>query len=400
MFLAVLGWIVIGSDGFDDHIPFIANVSLFMLATMSIVDVLNANGCFDFLVNWMRIRNARSMLWTIVGFTFALSANLDNLTTTVMMLYVMHKIVDNQRQRMYIGAAIVIAANCGGCFTVIGDSTSLMLWAKHAVTPTTYAAALVLPSLLAAVIPTFLISRKLPDTLDIVPRRTVFRGDDDALPLWQRILMFLVGIGGLWFIPTFHRLTDLPPFLGALCVLAVFWVLNEVINFRRIQSDMPQQRLLPRSLQYESVQVILFFIGVSLAVGVLEESGVLAVAANWLDNYVHNVYLVSVVMGLLSAVMDNIALVMSTISMYPVYDTVADAANYTAGFMLDGTYWHLIAYSAGVGGCLLPIGTAAGYALMKSEGVDVWWWIKMISGKVLCGWLAGLGLYLLMVSVL
>ena len=393
MFLAALGWIVIGSEGFENHVPFIANVALFMLATMSIVDVLNSNGCFDFLVSWMRIRNGHALLWSISLFTFVLSANLDNLTTTVMMLYVMHKIVANQTQRMYLGAAIVIAANCGGGFTVIGDATTIMLWTKHAVTPTAFAAALAVPSLVAAAIPIALIGFSMPERLELVTQRYAYRGDDYALPLWQRVLMFIVGIGGLWFIPTFHRLTGLPPFLGALCVLALFWVFNEIINLRRIQNEMPEQRLLPRSLQYESVQVILFFIGVSLAVGVLQESGVLAVAAQWLDNYVHNVYVVSLAMGLLSAVMDNVALVMSTISMYPVVDSVAANASYVSEFMVDGAYWNLVAYSASVGGCLLPIGTAAGCAFMKSDDVSVLWWVRRISLKVMIGWLAGLGVF-------
>ena len=393
MFLAVLGWIVIGADGFKNNMPFICNVAFFMLATMSIVEVLNANGCFDFLTTWMRQRSGRAALWSFVGFTFLLSANLDNLTTTIIMLYVMRKIVASRQQRMYIGSAIVIAANCGGCFTVIGDSTSLMLWSKHAVTPTNYAFALAIPALVATAIPTYLISLKLPHSLELVSLRSSFRGDDNVLGRWQRIMMFVVGVCGLWFIPTFHRLTDLPPFLGAFCVLAVFWVINEIINLRRMQCDLPEQRLLPRSLQYENMQIVLFFIGVALAVSVLEQSGVLADAAQWLDEYVHNVYAVSLALGLISAFMDNIALVMSTISMYPVVDAAAASTRYLEGFTVDGMYWNLVAYGASVGGCLLPIGTVAGYALMRHEEVSVWWWFRMISGKVLVGWLAGLVVY-------
>lgn len=395
MLLAVIGWIVIGNDDFDTYMPFIANISLFMLATISIVEVLNENGCFDFLVTWMRRRSKWRMVVVISAFTFFLSANLDNLITTVMMLHVMHKLIDNSKQRMLVGAIIVICANCGGCFSVIGDYTSLMLWTKNAVTPTGYTLSLMLPLFVSAAMPVILIARRLPEHLVLVQYRTMFRGNDELLPLWQRVLMFIVGLGGLWFIPTFRRLTELPPFVGAFCVLAVFWVLNEIINYKRTKNDMPQQRLLPRSIQFESYQVIMYFIGIALAVAVLVETGVLAIAARWLDDSIHNVYLVSIILGMLSGVMDNITLVMSAVSMYPVIDSVSDNSSYLYGFVEDGTYWHLVAFSAGVGSCLLPIGSTAGLALMKSDDVTVWWWLKTILPKVMCGWLAGLLLYFL-----
>ncbi len=384
---------------FVDYVAYICGIVLFLLATMAIIQVLYVNGCFDFLRPWLRTRSSKRMLWSLVGVTFLLSANLDNLTSTVMMLVLMHHMVASSRERMYLGAAIVLAANCGGCFTVIGDVSSLMLWSKGAVTPSNFSGALVLPALVATVVPTYLISRKLPETISLVSERIHFRGDDSALPLWQRILMFFVGIGGLWFIPTFHNLTQLPPFVGALCVLGLFWVVNEVINRRSIKSNLPFSSSYPRELQYESLQTILFFIGICLCVGLLTETGLLHTAAEWCDHKIHNIYIIGVLLGALSALLDNVALVLSSISMYEVVEQGnllhRIDPEYANSFALNGQYWHLVAYCGSVGGCLLSIGSTSGFALMKSEDVGFWWYVRHISGKVLMGWLLGLGTYFL-----
>ena len=199
------------------------------------------------------------------------------------------------------------------------------------------------------------------------------------------------------FIPTFHSITKLPPFVGALCVLAVFWVVNELMNSSLIKSNQPVSRTFPRTLQYENLQTILYFIGISLAVGAIKETGAFAVAAEWINIHVHNIYVVGVVFGFISAILDNIAIVLSSISMY---DVIASADlmpgmnwTYVSYFMQNGEYWKLIAFCGAVGGCLLPIGSIAGYALMKSEKVSIWWYFRMISGKVLAGWIAGLLVY-------
>lgn len=207
-----------------------AAIVMFLLATMSIVELLNNNGCFDFIKEWIRTRNSKRLLWTITLGTFILSANLDNLTTTMTMLVIMHSILQNSRQRMYVGSAIVLAANCGGCFTVIGDPTGLILWGDGAVTASHFSAYLALPAILAWVVPTIMINRELPDRLDVAWSPSPYRGDDTRLNRWQRVIILVVGIGGLWFIPTFHNITKLAPFLGALCVLSVLWVVNEAFQ--------------------------------------------------------------------------------------------------------------------------------------------------------------------------
>ena len=371
-----------------------ASIVMFLLATMSIIDILNNNGCFDFISKWIRTRNSKRLLWTITLATFVISANLDNLTTATMMLVIMRNIVQNRRQRMLIGSAIVIAANCGGCLTVIGDPTSLLLWGDGAVSATHFTSYMALPTILAWVIPTMLINRSLPDRLDTQWSPMPYRGDDTNLRPWQRVLMLFVGIGGLWFIPTFHNITKLSPFLGALCVLAVLWVVNELMNRKLMNADQMSQRLIPRALQYGAHQQILFVMGIMLAMGVATETGVFADVSAWFDDNIHSVWVVGIVSGVLSSMVDTFTIAASDISLYPVLqpsqlELVPDA-EYMAQFVKNGAYWKIIAYSTAVGGCLLSVGSTSGMALMKMEHVRLGWYVKHLSLKVLAGWLVGL----------
>jgi Na+/H+ antiporter NhaD/arsenite permease-like protein len=388
----------ISKNIFLRYVGQVGELVLYLLATMSIVEVLTNNECFSFIEKWLRRRSTAQMLWLTVLITFLLSTCIDNLTITVLMLMILRKTIRNAKQRMYIGSAIVIAASAGGCWTVIGDVTSLMVWAKGAVTATNFSAALVLPSIVATVIPTVLIQRQLPEHLDLDRPTYTFRGDDSILAWWQKGLLLFFGIGGLWFVPSFHRITLLPPFLGALCCLGVVWVLNEIINANRIRTEQPQSISLGRRLQYEVLQVIMYCVGVCLCVDVLVEIGAMRSAAEWLDNNIHSIYLASAFMGLLSSVLDNIALVMAGINIYSVGEAVQEG--YQASFMQNGQYWHLITLCGNVGGCLLPIGSVAGFALMRAEGVSVWWYFRRISLFVLLGLATSVGTYFLVDSFL
>ena len=357
-----------------------AAIVMFLLATMSIVELLNNNGCFDFITEWIRTRNSKRLLWTITLATFILSANLDNLTTTTMMLVIMHNILQNSRQRMYVGSAIVLAANCGGCFTVIGDPTGLILWGNGAVTASHFSAYLALPAIIAWVIPTIFINRELPDRLDTAWSPSPYRGDDTRLNRWQRFVMLIVGIGGLWFIPTFHNITKLAPFLGALCVLSVLWVVNEAFNHRLISSDRTTQRRIPMSLQYGVLQQLLFVMGIMLGMGVVTETGVWADVSSWMDTYVHDIWVLGFVAGLLSSTVDSFTIAISNISLYVV--GVGDIAT-------NGSFWKIIAYTTAVGGCLLSVGSISGLALMRAEHVSLLWYIRHLTPKVLLGWVLG-----------
>ena len=367
-----------------------ASVVMFLLATMSIIEILNNNGCFDFIQKWIRTRNPNRLLWTITFATFVISANLDNLTTATMMLVIMHGIVQNRRQRMLIGSAVVIAANCGGCFTVIGDPTGLLLWGDGAVTATHFSSYMALPAVLAWVIPTILINRELPERLDTQWSPMPYRGDDTNLNPWQRVVMLFVGIGGLWFIPTFHNITKLSPFLGALCVLSVLWVVNEVFNRKLMTADQMSQRLIPRALQYGSIQQILFVMGIMMGMGVVTETGIFPDVAKWIDDNIHNVWILGIVSGLLSSIVDTFTIAISDISLYPVVSGQTADSAYFGQFAQNGAYWLIVAYMTAVGGCLLSVGSVSGMALMKMEHIRLGWYLRNLTMKVLVGWLVGM----------
>ena len=371
-----------------------AAIVMFLLATMSIIEILNNNGCFDFISKWIRTRNSKRLLWTITVATFLISANLDNLTTTTMMLVIMRNIVQNRRQRMLIGSAIVLAANAGGCFTVIGDPAGVILWGGEAVTATNFSAYLFLPAMVAWVLPTVLIQMSLPDRLDVEWPAMPYRGDDTNLNYWQRIIMLFVGIGGLWFIPTFHNITKLSPFLGALCVLSVLWVVNEAFNRKLINSDKMVQRRSPQSVQYGSIQLILFVMGIMLALGVVTEIGFFATVSEWFDYNIHNIWIVGIIAGLISGVVDTFTVAMTGLSMYSVVDTSQLAmwadSDYMENFVQNGAYWKLLVYSTSIGGCLLCFASSSGLALMKMERIHIGWYFKSITPKVAVGWLVGM----------
>jgi Na+/H+ antiporter NhaD/arsenite permease-like protein len=370
-----------------------ASIVMFLLSTMTIIEILNTNGCFDFITEWIRTRNSKRLLWTITLATFILSANLDNLTTVTMMLVVMHSIVRSRAQRMLVGSAIVLAANCGGCFTVIGDPIGLLLWGDGTVSATNFSMYLFLPALVAWVVPTILINRHLPDRLDIEWQSAPYRGDDTKLNRWQRLVMLFVGIGGLWFIPTFHNITKLSPFLGALCVLSVLWVVNEAFNRKLNASDQMAQRRIPRALQYGSIQQMLFVMGIMLGIGVAVETGVLGEMAEWLDKNVHNVWLVAAVSGLLSSVTDTFTIALTGVSLYSVADAgslqLVTDSDYLAQFAQNGIYWKLTAYATAVGGSLLTIGSTSGLALMKMEHLRLGWYFRKVMPMVFCGFVLG-----------
>ena len=359
-----------------------AAIVMFLLATMSIIELLNNNGCFDFISEWIRTRNSKRLLWTITLATFIISANLDNLTTTTMMLVIMNNVLQSGRQRMLVGSAIVLAATCGGCFTVIGDPVGLILWGDGVVTASHFSAYMLLPALIAWIVPTMLINRELPDRLDTEWIASPYRGDDTRLNRWQRLVMLFVGIGGLWFIPTFHNITKLSPFLGALCVLSVLWLVNEAFNRRLMNADQMAQRRIPRALQYGTIQQILFVMGIMMGMGVMLETGVLGDIGIWLAETFHNNWLLGIGAGLLSAVADSFTVGLNHIMLYPLAESGEMAVN--------GAYWMIVVFSTAVGGCLLCVGSVSGVALMKMEHVRLGWYLRHLTSKVAVGWLLGL----------
>ena len=374
-----------------------AEIVLFLLSTMTIVEILDNNGCFDFLSEWMRTRSSRRLLWTMAGITFLISANLDNLTTTTMMLVIMHKLLPNRRQRMVFGSAIVLAANCGGALTVIGDPNGLLLWTNGAVTATSFSASLALPCLMAWLLPTWWLGRSLPSHVELQSTAMPYRGDDTNLNRWQRLLMLFVGIGGLWFIPTFHNITKLSPFLGALCVLSVLWIVNEVVNRKLMNIDQMIQRPTPRVLQYGIIQLMLFVMGVMLAIGAVRETGIINHIEQFCHANIHNVWIMGVIAGVSSCVIDTFATCMSFFSLHQVIDAqhlrLFSDSDYMSAFVTNGMYWKIIAYCSAMGGNVLLLGSMSGLALMKMEHIHVGWYFKHVGAVAAIG--SALGLVLM-----
>lgn len=384
----------IAQDIFIKYVGRGAEIVLFLLATMTIVEILNNNGCFDFIQELLKTRNSKKLLWIMSIVTFAISANMDNLTTTTMMLVIMHKLLPNRRQRMIYGCAIVLAANCGGALTVIGDPNGLVLWSIGAVTATDFSASLALPCLIAWGLPTYWLSRRLPEHTDLQCTTMPYRGDDTNLNKWQRVGMLILGIGGLWFIPTFHNITKLSPFLGALCVLSLLWIVNEIFNHKLMNVDQMIQRKIPRALQYGTIQLMLFVMGIMLAIGAVNETGVIAHVADFCNAHIHNVWVMGITTGCISCVLDSFATCMSFISIFPVADLeqLAGASDlqYASSFVQNGVYWKVIAFCSAMGGNILPLGSISGLALMKMEKVHVGWYFKNVGFVALIGWLLGI----------
>ena len=384
----------IAQDIFIKYVGKGAEIVLFLLATMTIVEILHNNGCFDFLQELLKTRNSKKLLWIMSVMTFLISANLDNLTTTTMMLVIMHKLLPNRRQRIIYGCAIVLAANCGGALTVIGDPNGLVLWSTGAVTATDFSTTLALPCIIACGLPTYWLGRSLPEHIDLQCTTMPYRGDDTNLNKWQRVVMLILGIGGLWFIPTFHNITKLSPFLGALCVLSFLWIVNEIFNHKLMNVDQMIQRAIPRVLQYGIIQLMLFVMGIMLAMGAVRETGMISHFTSFCDANIHNVWIMGILTGCVSFVLDSFATCMSFLSVYPLIDIehitqLADNA-YLSSFVQDGIYWKIIAYCSAMGGNVLLIGSISGLALMKMERIHVGWYFKNVGFVALIGWLLGL----------
>lgn len=364
-----------------------AEIVLFLLATMTIVEILHNNGCFDFLTVWLRTRNSRVLLWKLAILTFFISANLDNISTTVMMLFIMNSIIPRSKDRIIYGTVVVIAANFGGALTVIGDPTSLVLWNKGAITATNYTLSMFAPCLIGFCIPTYLISRDLKETIHLDRPVMPYRGDDTRLTVWQRLVMLLVGVGGLWFIPTFHNITKLSPFLGAFCVLSLLWIVNELFNRSIMSSDRRMTRSIPQQLQYSIIQLMLYVMGIMLAVAAVNETGIFSIVTSHISIYTENVWVLGLFSGALSGFLESFATAMTFITMYDVSQL---PTNMIMPFGVDGIYWRMISYCTVVGSSIFAIGSVAGIVYLQTERVSAIWYIRRIGIKVLPAGLIGM----------
>lgn len=370
----------------NGYISEACSVILFLIATNTILEVMNNNGVFDSLVRWLRMRNSRRFLWLLSALTFIISFNVDNLTTVVLMLALLRLIVRSYYQKVIYACVIMISASLGGCFTVIGDMTSLMLWVRGAVTPTDFTLGLAPAVLTSLCVFNILASTLLKGKVEVVSFLDKYDGDDSTLKAWQKVVMLIIGIVGLWSIPSFSYYTKLPPFLGALCVLALIWVFEGICNIKRNLIAMFVQRNYFRNTEFIGMRIILYFIGISLGVGALNECGALDYVAEIMEEYVGNIYIYGIATGLVSSVIDNVPIIMTGMNLFSV-DTIQGS---TSNFVQNGVYWQMLSYCCAMGGSLLFIGTLAGQAVLQVEGLKFSWYIRHYTWRVVVAWAAGL----------
>lgn len=371
-------------ESLREHLGETAETLFFLMGAMTIVEVVDTNGGFNFVRDSIQTRSKRGLLWRIAFMTFFLSAILDNLTTSIVMIMVLRKLVADKQDRMVYAALVIIAANSGGAFSPIGDVTTIMLWIAGSITTVGVITEILVPSLVSMFVPAFIMQYMLKGELPAMPKSA----EDSALTFTrtQRRIIFFLGVGGLMFVPIFRYLTDLPPYMGILLVLGVLWTATEIFHRRMHLGEDSMSARVIALLRKIDMGTILFFLGILMAVGCLAEIGVLTAMGRGLESVSGgNHYLVTGIIGVLSSIVDNVPLVAGCMGMYPIAPT-GDMA-------VDGIFWQLLAYCAGVGGSMLIIGSAAGVVVMGLEKITFGWYMKRITWVAFVGYLAGILVY-------
>lgn len=372
----------------EHHLGSTATTLFFLMGAMTIVELVDQNGGFNFVRDWVKTRHKKKLLWRVAFLTFLLSAILDNLTTSIVMIMILRKLIPDKIDRFKYASLVVISANSGGAFSPIGDVTTIMLWNKGVITALGVIMELILPSIVSMVVPAYIISLSLKGTMDITEIRKE-NTDVEDLTNGQRKTVFVLGVGGLIFVPIFKTLTHLPPFVGILLVLGILWTVTEVFYGQLPNTNVNKKGTLKRvtnMLTRIDMSTILFFLGILMAVACLETIGVLTQLGQGLnETFNGNHYLVTGIIGVLSSIVDNVPLVAGCMGMYPV-EAAGDMA-------VDGIFWQLLAYCAGVGGSILIIGSAAGVVVMGLTKISFGWYMKHISWIALVGYLAGMLCY-------
>ena len=371
-------------ESLREHLGETAETLFFLMGAMTIVEVVDTNGGFNFVRDSIQTHSKRGLLWRIAFMTFFLSAILDNLTTSIVMIMVLRKLVTDKQDRMVYAALVIIAANSGGAFSPIGDVTTIMLWIAGSITTVGVITEIFLPSLVSMLVPAFIMQYMLKGDLPAMSKSA----EDSALAFTrvQRHIIFFLGVGGLMFVPIFRYLTDLPPYMGILLVLGVLWTATEIFYRRMHLGEDSMSARVIALLRKIDMGTILFFLGILMAVGCLAEIGVLTAMGRGLESISGgNHYLVTGIIGVLSSIVDNVPLVAGCMGMYPIAPT--------GDMSVDGIFWQLLAYCAGVGGSMLIIGSAAGVVVMGLEKITFGWYMKRITWVAFVGYLAGILTY-------
>lgn len=374
--------------GLLHHVYEISSILFFLMGAMTVVELVDAHEGFAVITDKITTSNKVKLLWIISFITFFLSAALDNLTTAIVMVSLLRKLVHDKSTRwLYVGV-VVIAANAGGAWSPIGDVTTTMLWTGQQLPDVVaFVMNLILPSLICVLVPLLVLSFSMKGNL----QKAVVAVEDEhkvePTSRFERNLIFFVGIGGLIFVPIFKTITQLPPFMGMMFSLAVIWIATEVIHRKKNHEEKGRYSVVS-TLQRIDTASVLFFLGILLAVAALQEMGHLKALAQILNDTLGNIYVINVAIGLLSSIIDNVPLVAAAQGMYDIAPSGEFAAN--------GHFWQFLAYCAGTGGSCLIIGSAAGVAVMGLEKIDFVWYLKKISWLAFLGYLAGAGVYVLM----
>lgn len=378
----------------------ICETLLFLVGAMITVELIDTHGGFSFITDRITTRKKRKLLWVIGMITFFMSAVLDNLTTSIVMIMLLRKLVGNYKERWIFGSMIVIAANSGGAWSPIGDVTTIMLWVQGNISTAATIPHLLLPCLVSCLLPLLLAQRMLHG--EITPGQGAEESDSELVRHLQkknRLSILILGLLCLLLVPVFKTVTHLPPFMGILMGIGFLWVYTEIMYQRIHRMNDKIKQPLAKVVHRIDGATLLFFLGILLAVDALQQAGILNGFSRFLDTHVGNVYAVDLIIGTLSAIIDNVPLVAGAMGMYPIADpamvsAAADPA-YMANFMQDGVFWQFLAYCAGIGGSMLIIGSAAGVVVMGLERINFVWYLKNISWMALIGYLAGAGVYIL-----
>ena len=361
------------------HLSEISGILFFLLGAMTIVEVIDTFHGFHIITSRIKSTNKTVLIWTISLLTFFLSAALDNLTTTIVMVTLLRKLLVHKTDRAFMVGLVVLAANAGGAFSPIGDVTTTMLWIGGQISTVSVVQSIFLPSLACLIVPLAVLSFLYKG--DIPPRVTESK---TATSPFEQYLIFFMGIGALLFVPIFKTITHLPPYMGILFGLSVLWATSEILGYKKNEEHRKRYSIY-HALTKLDVPTVLFFLGILLAVSALQTAGILNHVANYMDKTIGNYEIITVLIGLLSSIVDNVPLVAASMGMYNL-----------EVYPQDHAFWNLMAYCAGTGGSCLIIGSAAGVAAMGMEKIDFFWYLKKISPYALLGYFSGVLVFLAM----
>ncbi len=375
-----------------EHLGDTCEILVFLIGAMTIVNIIDSYDGFSIITKFITIRNKRKLLWLLSFLTFFMSATLDNMTTAIIMIVLINRLIKDDQERWMYAGIVIIAANSGGAWSPIGDVTTIMLWMRGNVTALPLVQNLLLPCLVSMIIPTLLATKVIKNE-DIV-----YSDEDNAenitTPLKYRKRILLIGVISLLFVPVFKSITHLPPYMGMMISLGLMWIASEGIYDKKRALEGVIKNRITKVLKNVDLSTILFFLGVLMSVAALQTAGILNSVSIFLDKNIHEVFSITGIIGVLSSVVDNVPLVAACMGMYPTAtpEMVSAAASpeYTQAFVQDGMFWHLLTYCAGVGGSIMIIGSAAGVVTMGLENINFGWYLKNISLLAFIGYVSGM----------